>query len=108
MLVLKKTPLQQGISELVFYGDLVCIFKRIIVKPNFSDQFKETIKRYKKEGYNMDIMRQSACLVVNPITMYSYDFLLNCLRLNDGPAVKLEFVGQCLTFFVGWAHRGSI
>ena len=47
-------------------------------------------------GYNMDIMRQSACLVVNPITVYSYGFLFNCtidggsgLRLDDGPDVKL-------------------
>ena len=29
-------------------------------------------------GYNMDIMRQSACLAVNPITVHSYGFLFNC------------------------------
>ena len=46
-------------------------------KPNFSNQFKKIIKRYEIVGYNMDIMRQSAYLVVNPITVYSYDFLLN-------------------------------
>ena len=28
----------------------------------------------------MDIMRQSACLVVNPITVYSYGFLFNCIK----------------------------
>ena len=26
----------------------------------------------------LDIMRQSVCLVLNPITVYSYGFLLNC------------------------------
>ena len=26
----------------------------------------------------LDIMRQSACLVLNPITVYSYGFLFNC------------------------------
>ena len=31
-----KTLLQQGISEPVFYGDLVYKFKRIVGKPNFS------------------------------------------------------------------------
>ena len=31
---------QQSISEPVFYGDLVYKFKRIVGKPNFSDQFK--------------------------------------------------------------------
>ena len=58
-----KTLLQQDISEPIFYGDLVYKFKQIIGKPNFSDQFKEIIKRYIKVGYNLDVMRQSACLV---------------------------------------------
>ena len=35
-----KTLLQQGKSELIFYGDLVYKFKRIFAKPNFSDQLK--------------------------------------------------------------------
>ena len=56
-----KNCLQQGISEPVFYGDLVYRFKRIVGKPNFSDQFEKIIKRYKRVGYNIDIMRQSAC-----------------------------------------------
>ena len=38
--------LQQGISEPLFYGDLVYKFKRIVGKPNFSDQFKNIVKRY--------------------------------------------------------------
>ena len=33
----------------MFYGDLVYKFKRIVGKPNFSDQFKNIIKRYKKK-----------------------------------------------------------
>ena len=72
-----KTLLQQGISEPIFYGDLVYKFKRIVGKPNFSDQFKKIVKRYIRVGYNLDIMRQSACLVLNPITVYSYGFLFN-------------------------------
>ena len=51
-----KALLQQGISEPIFYGDLVYKFKRIVGKPNFSDQFKEIIKRYIKVGYNLDVM----------------------------------------------------
>ena len=58
-----KTHLQQGISEPIFYGDLVYKFKRIVGKPNFSDQFKKIVKRYIRVGYNLDIMQQSACLV---------------------------------------------
>ena len=64
-----KTLLQQGISEPIFYGDLVYKFKRIVEKSNFSDQFKKIVKRYIRVGYNLDIMRQSACLVLNPITV---------------------------------------
>ena len=80
-----KTLLQQGIPEPVFYGDLVYSrFKRIVGKPNFSDQFKKIIKRYKILGYNMDIMRQSACLVVNPIAVDSYGFLFNCMMGGGG------------------------
>ena len=47
-----KTLLQQGISEPIFYGDLVLIFKQIVGKPNFSDQFKKIVKRYIRVGYN--------------------------------------------------------
>ena len=61
-----NTLLQQGISEPIFYGDLVYKFKRIVGKPNFSDQFKKIVKRYIRVGYNLDIMRQSECLVLNP------------------------------------------
>ena len=75
--------MQQGISEPIFYGDLVYKFKRIVGKPNFSDQLKKIVKRYIRVGYNLDIMRQSACLVLNPITVYSYDFLFNCTTVGQ-------------------------
>ena len=41
-----KTLLQQGISEPIFYADLVYKFKRIAGKPNFSDQLEKIVKRY--------------------------------------------------------------
>ena len=72
-----KTLLQQSILEPLFYGDLVYKFKRIVGKSNFSDQFIKIIKRYIKVGYNLDVIRQSACLFLNPITVYSYGFLFN-------------------------------
>ena len=43
------TPLQQGMSEPIFYGDLVYNFKIIVGNPNFSDQLKNIIKRYKEK-----------------------------------------------------------
>ena len=45
-----KTLLQQGISEPLFYGTLVYKFKRIVGKPNLSDQFKKIVKRYIRVG----------------------------------------------------------
>ena len=50
-----KTLLQQGISEPIFYGDLVYKFKRIVGKSYLSDQLKN-VKRYIRVGYNLDIM----------------------------------------------------
>ena len=77
-----KTLMQQGISEPIFYGDLVYKFKRIVGKSSFSEKFKKIVKRYISLEYNLDIMQQSACLVLNPITVYSYGFLFNCMMVG--------------------------
>ena len=47
-----KPLLQQGISEPIFFGDLLYNFKQIVEKSNFSDQFKKIVKRYIRVGYN--------------------------------------------------------
>ena len=73
-----KTLLHQGLSEPEFYGDLVYKFKKIVGRADFSDQFKKIIVRYKRIGYNINIMRQSACLVLNPITVNNFASLFNC------------------------------
>ena len=70
-------------SEPIFYGDLVYKFKRIVGKPNFTDQFKKIVKRYIRIWYNLDIMRQSACLVLKQIMVYSYGFLFNCTTVGQ-------------------------
>ena len=36
-------------------------FKKIVGRVDFSDQFRKIIVRYKRIGYNINIMRQSAC-----------------------------------------------
>ena len=73
-----KTLLHQGLSEPEFYGDLVYKFKKIVSRADFSDQFRKIIVRYKRIGYNINIMRQSACLVFNPITVNNFASLFNC------------------------------
>ena len=69
-------------SEPEFYGDLVYKFKKIVGRVDFSDQFRKIIVRYKRIGYNINIMRQSACLVFNPITVNNFASLFNCTRVG--------------------------
>ena len=38
--------------------------------------------RYKKIGYNINVMRQTACLVVNPIKVNSFAYLFNCTTVG--------------------------
>ena len=85
-----KTLLHQGLSELEFYGDLVYKFKKIVGRADFSEQFRKIIVRYKRIAYNINIMRQSACLVFNPITVNNFAFLFNCTPV--GRASRLFFM----------------
>ena len=56
------------------YGDL----KKIVRRADFSDQFRKFIMRYKRTGYNINVMRQSTCLVINIITVDSFASLFSC------------------------------
>ena len=48
------------------------------LKPVFFFQFRKIITRYKRIGYNLNVMRQSACLVFNPIMVDNYAAFFNC------------------------------
>ena len=92
-----KTLLHQGLSEPEFYGDLVYKFKKIVGRANFSDQFRKIIVRYKRIGYNINIMQQSACLVFNPITVNNFASLFNCTpvgRASD--SIVTKWIKSCL------------
>ena len=56
--------MQHGICNPEFYGDLVNKFKKIIGIPNFFDLFKRSVNRFKRAGYTLEIMRETACLVL--------------------------------------------
>ena len=73
----QKSLLHQGISEPHFYGDLVYKLKKIVGSNNFSAQFIKIISHYKNIGYNINVLQQTACLVVNPITVGNFAFLFN-------------------------------
>ena len=74
-----KSLLCQGLWEPDFYGDLVYKLKNIIGSNNFSAQFIKIISHYKKNGYNnINVLQQTACLLVNPIKVGNVAFLFNC------------------------------
>ena len=59
------------------------IFCRFVFgKNDFPYHFKKIIVRYKKIGYNINVMRQTACLVVNPIKIDSFAYLFNCTTVG--------------------------
>ena len=58
-------------------GDLVYKFKKIMDRTDFSDQFRKMIIRHKRIGYNLNVMRQSACLMINLITVDNFAALFN-------------------------------
>ena len=73
-----KSLLRQGLSKPDFYGDLVYKLKKIVGSNNFSAQFIKIISHYKMIGYNINVLQQTACLMVNPITVGNFAFLFNC------------------------------
>ena len=47
-------------------------------RTDFSDQFRKVIIHYKRIGYNLNVLRQSVCSVINPITVDNFVALFNC------------------------------
>ena len=74
----KARFLSEGLSEPEFYGDLVYKLKKLKGINDFSFQFGKIITRYRRIGYNLNVMRQSACLVFNPIMVDNYAAFFNC------------------------------
>ena len=78
------------------YGDLVYKFRQSVGRNYFSEQFRKITIRYKSTGYNMRVMRQTACLVVNPISDYNFSALLNCTP-----------VGWTSDLIINWCLRSN-
>ena len=60
----------------------LCIIQKITGKNDFPYHFKKTFVRYKKIGYNINVVRQAACLVVNPIKVNSFACLFYCTTVG--------------------------
>ena len=73
-----ESLLRQGLSEPEFYADLVYKLKKIVGSNNFSAQFIKINSHYKKIGYNINVLQQTACLVVG-----NFAFLFNCMLVGQ-------------------------
>ena len=85
-----KSLLRHGLSEPEFYGDLVYKLTKIVASNNFSAQFIKIISHYKKIGFNINVLQQTACLLVNTIIVGNFAFLFNCTpvgRISDSMTV---------------------
>ena len=51
-------------------------------RTDFSDQFRKIIIRHKRIGYDLNVMRQSACLVINPIRVDNFAAFFNCTPVD--------------------------
>ena len=51
-------------------------------RTDFSDQFRNIIISHKRIGYDLNVMRQSACLVINPIMVDNSAELFNCTPVD--------------------------
>ena len=51
-------------------------------RTDFSYQFRKIIIRHKRIGYDLNVMRPSACLVNNPITVDDFAALFNCTPVD--------------------------
>ena len=56
-----------GVSRSEFCGGLVCGFGGVVGEFDFSEQFRGLVDRYKGVGCGLGIVRQTACLVVEPV-----------------------------------------
>ena len=69
-------------------------FKRIMGRTDFSiNQFRQIIICHKRIGYDLNVMRQSACLLINPLTVDNYGALFNCTlvdRASDSMTASTE------------------
>ena len=57
-------------------------FRKIIGKNDFPYHFKKILVRYKKIGYNINVIEQTAYLFVNPIKVNSFAYLFNCTAVG--------------------------
>ena len=61
-----------------FYGDLMYKLKKIVGSNGFLARFIRMVFHCKKIGCGIGVLRQTACLVVGPVTVGNFVFLFGC------------------------------
>ena len=56
--------------------------KKIFGKNDLPYHFKKIFVRYRKIGYDIEVLQQTACLVVNPVKVNSFAYLFNCTTVG--------------------------
>ena len=78
-----KSLFNQSLSEQDdFMVTSYTISKKLWIGMIFSDQFRKIIMRHKRIGYDLNVRRQYACLVINPITVDNVAALFNCTPVD--------------------------
>ena len=72
----------QGLSEPGFCGGVECGSGEVVGDYGFPCRFMGMIVRYRKIGCGMDVLRKTACLVVNPIKVDSFVCLFGCAAVG--------------------------
>ena len=68
----------EGISQSVFYGDLVCKLRRVICEAKFVSSGSKIVKRLRLRKYDPVIIERTIGLVLCPSTALYRSFLKNC------------------------------
>ena len=62
-------------------------------RTDISNQFRKIIIRQKRIGCDLNVMPQSACLVINPITVDNFAALFNCSKMAQPKAIHFSWLG---------------
>ena len=63
---------------------------------------KKIIRHHRRIGYNLNVMRQSACLVFNPMIVDNYTAFFNCTPVGRAPDSLCHDIK--LFVLVGWGR----
>ena len=72
----------KGITQPVFYGDLVYKLRRVNSENNFISSGSKIVKRLRYRQYDPEIIERTIGLVLGPFTALYRSFLKHCALTN--------------------------